>query len=90
MAHGQQDLRSSLDLIENDGARGQQRIRIAFGLIENSYIVESEIRPRRLNRPRECGFSSLPRTRQYGDGQNPKSRLDIAAEPPWSNLFHIM
>ena len=46
-----------------DGARAQQRIGIALGLIENAYIVESEICPCRLDRPRERGLAGLPRTR---------------------------
>ncbi|MGB8259669.1 MAG: hypothetical protein WCE75_04935 [Terracidiphilus sp.] len=66
--HGQfdceKDLWCSLGLIENDGARGKQRIGIALGLIENAYIIESEIRPRRLNRLCERGLAGLPRARQ--------------------------
>ena len=75
-----QDLRRSLDLIENDGARGKQRIGIALGLIENADIVESEIGPRRLNRLRQGGLAGLPCARQHGDGQDPKGRLEIADE----------
>ncbi len=86
----QQDLWRSLDLIENDGARGEQRIGIALGLIENADIIESEIRPRWLNRLRQRGLAGLPRARQHSDGQDPKGRLEIATKPAWSNSFHVM
>jgi hypothetical protein len=86
----EQDLWCSLDLVENDGARGEQRIGIALGLIENAKIIESKICPRRLNRLRECGLARLPRARQHSDGQDPKGRLEIATKPAWSNPFHIM
>jgi len=50
----------SLDLIENDGACSEQRIGIALGLIEDTYVIESKIRPCWLNRPREGGLAGLP------------------------------
>jgi hypothetical protein len=86
----EQDLRRSLDLIKDDGARGQQRIGIALGLVKDADIVESEIGPRRFNRLRERGFAGLPCARQDSDGQDPKGRLEIATKPAWLNSFHIM
>jgi hypothetical protein len=43
--------------------------------------LESEIRPRWLNRLRECGLARLPSDRHHSDGQYPKGRLEIATRP---------
>ena len=87
---GKQDLRRSLDFIENDWTGRKQRIGIALCLVENADIVESEVGPRGLYRPSQRGLSGLPRARQDGNGQDSQCGLEITVKPARLNFVHIM
>ena len=87
---GKQDLRRSLDFIENDWTGGKQRIGIALCLVENPDIVESEVGPRGLKRLGQGGFSGLPCACQDGNGQDSQGGLEITVKPARLNSVHIV